>query len=404
METLMIFMAILLIAIVAEPLAEKLRVPFTALLALIGFIGSELLLAIGIDTGLRWETFNNLILHVFVPILVFESAFNMKARILLKNIFPVLFLAIPAMLFAAAVTGASIYYAIGHPVGFPWVTALICGVILSATDPVAVVALFKKLGAPDRLTVLLEGESLFNDATAIVLFSVLTAIALQPNQSISVTAVTSTFIINFCGGMLVGSACAALSNSLYHYLKSSIVRAVITVICACTAFYVAEVVLHLSGIMAVLLAGLLMGENHRNNATSTESFTAKLWDFFAYCSNALLFILAGVTITWKMFESHWLAMAIGICAAIFARSMVIYGLLPISTGLFRASRIPHSYRPVMLWGGLRGAVSLALALSIPVAVEGWYSAQSITYGVVLFTLFVQTPFMPSLVKKAAGDH
>jgi len=187
-------------------------------------------------------------------------------------------------------------------------------------------------------------------------------------------------------------------------LKSSIVRAVITVICACTAFYVAEVVLHLSGIMAVLLAGLLMGENHRNNATSTESFTAKLWDFFAYCSNALLFILAGVTITWKMFESHWLAMAIGICAAIFARSMVIYGLLPISTGLFRASRIPHSYRPVMLWGGLRGAVSLALALSIPVAVEGWYSAQSITYGVVLFTLFVQTPFMPSLVKKAAGDH
>jgi Na+:H+ antiporter len=399
MDTLMVFMAMLLIAVLSEPLAKLLRIPFTALLVLIGFMGSELLVAGGVDTGLRWQQFNHLILHVFVPVLVFESAFNMKARILLKNLLPVLLLAIPAMLLAAGITGAAVYYGIGHPTGFPWAAALLCGVIVSATDPVAVVALFKKLGAPDRLTALLEGESLFNDATAVVMFTLLVAATTTPGQDIDIVSATQTFLYTFLGGLVVGALCGIAGAGLYRFFNTPVLHAVITVISACSAFYIAEHALHVSGIVAVLLAGLLMGEHHRQKAVVQDAFTPELWEFFSYCCNALLFLLVGVTITWHMFESHWLAMIIGIAAATLARVFVVYGVLPAGMYLFPGERIPGNYRPVMMWGGLRGAVSLALALSLPTTLEGWYSVQSIAYGVVLFTLFLQAPFMPPLVRK-----
>lgn len=397
MDTLLIIIAMLLLAVIAEPLARLLRLPFSALLVLIGFAGSELLVANGIDTGLRWQQFNYLILHVFVPILVFESAFNMKARVLLKNLLPVLLLAIPLMLLAAGITAAAVYYGIGHPSGFPWVAALLCGVIVSATDPVAVVALFKQLGAPDRLTALLEGESLFNDATAIVMFTLLVAAATS-GETLQVSTATPAFIYTFVGGIAAGALCGAVGAGLYRFFNTAILRAIITIISAYLAFYLAEHVLHVSGIVAVLLAGLLLGESHRRH-TKAEAFAGELWELLAYCCNALLFLLAGVTITWQMFESHWLAMIIGIAAAVGARALIMYGLLPFCAHILPGERISGPSRTVMMWGGLRGAVSLALALSLPTTLTGWYSVQSIVYGVVLFTLFVQAPLMPLAVRR-----
>lgn len=397
METSAIFIGMLLLAVVCEPLARILRLPFSALLVLIGFIGSEILVAVDIDTGLRWQQFNYLILHVFLPILVFESAFNMNARVLLKNLLPILLLAIPAMLLAAGITGVAIYYGIGHAEGFPWIAALLCGVIVSATDPVAVVALFKKLGAPERLTALLEGESLFNDATAIVMFTLLIAAA-SSGQDISVSTAAGTFIYTFAGGLAVGLICAVVGVGLYRFFSAAILRTLITVISAYMAFYLAEHVLHVSGVVAVLIAGLVLGQHHRHTASS-DHFAEEWWELAAYACNALLFLLVGVTVTWQMFESHWLAMIIGIVAATGARAVIVYGVLPLGLRLLPGEPIPGSYRPVMMWGGLRGAVSLALALSLPSTMEGWYSVQSIVYGIALFTLFVQAPLMPPLVRK-----
>lgn len=397
MDTILIIIAMLLLAVLTEPLARLLRLPFSALLVVIGFGGSELLVANDIDTGLRWQQFHYLILHVFVPILVFESAFNLKARVLLKNLLPVLLLAIPFMLLAASITGAVVYYAIGHPSGFPWVAALLCGVIVSATDPVAVVALFKQLGAPDRLAALLEGESLFNDATAIVMFTLLVAAATS-GETLQVSTATTAFIYTFVGGIAAGALCGAVGAGLYRLFNTAILRAIITIISAYLAFYLAEHVLHVSGIVAVLLAGLLLGESYRRH-TKAEAFAGELWELLAYCCNALLFLLAGVTITWQMFESHWLAMIIGIASAVGARALIMYGLLPFSAYILPGERIAGPYRTVMMWGGLRGAVSLALALSLPTTLTGWYTVQSIVYGVVLFTLFMQAPLMPLAVRR-----
>lgn len=397
MDTALTFIGMLLLAVIAEPIARALHIPFSALLVLFGFAGSELLTANGIDTGLRWQQFNFLILHVFVPILVFESAFNLRARMLLKNLAPVLLLAIPLMLVAASISAAGVFFGLNHPAGFPWITALLCGVILSATDPVAVVALFKQLGPPEDLSALLQGESLFNDATAFVLFTLLVAAATSGAQ-VQLSTAALTFVTTFFGGVAAGSVCGICGASLHKFFNTPTLRALIIAISGGLAFFLAERLLHVSGIVAVLLAGLILGEHHRHQA-ATDAFAGELWELGAYCCNALLFLLAGVTVTWHMFQSHWLAMLIGIAAAIGARAIVIYGLLPVGSRLLPGEAMLSSYKPVFMWGGLPGAVSLALALSLPTTLTGWYSVQSIVYGVVLFSLFVQAPLTPRLLCK-----
>lgn len=396
---IILFSVIMLIAILVEPLAEKLRLPFSSFLVLLGFLGSEAIVALGFDTGFRWHDFVGIILHVLVPIIIFESAFNANTKALLSNFATVMFLAIPAMLIAAGLTGGLIYYGIGSPDYFPLTSALLAGIILSATDPVAVVAMFKKLGAPDRLNALLEGESLYNDATAIVVYTFLIALAVDPGRTVSVSEVSIFFLLNIIGGTLTGLGIAWLMQFAHRFCQTRFAHTVIGIITLIISFYVADHVLLVSGVVSVLSAGLLQGHQYRQKNRPDHGFTAEFWELNAYVANAILFVLAGVTITVPMFTGQWLAMVIGIAAAIIARLLVIYGLLPVFTAIPNIEKASGAYKHVMMWGGLRGAVSLALALSLPTEVEGWFTIQSIVYGVVVFTLFVQAPFMERLVKK-----
>lgn len=403
MDTLMVFMALLLIAMFAEPLAERLGVPFTGLLVVFGFIGSELIVLAGFDTGLRWQNFNTLVLHVLVPILVFESAFNMNARALIKNGVAILFLAVPGMLFAATITAVILFFGIGYPVAFPFLAALLTGVILSATDPVSVVSLFKKLGAPERLTALLEGESLFNDATAIVVYTLLVSAVATGNQEITISSAFIEFGYSFIGGIIVGGLCGLVASMLYRYFPSSIQHTVIGILTATATFYLAETSLHVSGVVAILCAAMILGEKDRSSEECSSNFTSEFWQLAAYICNAIIFILAGATITLIMFESQWLAMLIGIFGAIISRSIVIYLCLPAVLMIPRLTPTPENCKPVLLWGGLRGAVSLALVLALPTTIDSWFTIQSIVYGVVIFTLIVQAPMMPRLVRRVTKE-
>ncbi len=392
----------LLLAVLVEPWAERLRLPFSTLLVLIGFLSAELIVALGFDTGLRWQSFSHLILHVLVPVLVFESAFNMNAKVLLKNIAPVLFLAVPVMLLAALLSGTLLYFGVGHPEGFPWIAALLAGTLLSATDPVAVVAMFKRLGAPERLTALLEGESLFNDATAVVLYMLLINIILTPGESPGIGSAIITFLYTFLGGLLIGLLCGALLAPLYTLLRNHLCRATLSVVTAIITYYIAEHLLHISGIVALLAAGLLLGEVHRRN--DGQYFVNNLWEFNAYITNALIFLMSGMTITWLMFSSRWLAMLIGIGAILLVRAIAVYGLLSLFTLTPRIQRLTLAEQNIMVWGGLRGAVTLALALSLPTDIESWFTIQSIAYGVVLFTLFIQAPTMAPLINRSLKNQ
>ena len=392
-----ILILFLLMAVFTASLAKRIGLPFSALLVIEGFIGSELIVALGFDLGLRWYHFHDLVFFILLPILIFESALNIDARLLLKNLIPILILAIPIMLLSTGVTAILLYYGIDHPLGFPIVAALLTGAILSATDPVAVLDVFKQIKAPARLSTLVDGERLFNDATVIVLFGLFVAFAQMDTGSFSGFDALEEFIYVFFGGIVVGVVLGAVFMFLYRVSRGSFAKSLISIISAYSAFILAEHFLHVSGVMAVLVTGLAISWE-RCKKTEESKFVEKLWEFNAYIANMLIFLLVGITITVEMFTSHWLAMLLGIVSVLIARAIGIFVVLPLVSKLPYVDPISREYQAIIFWGGLRGAVVVALALSIPLELEYWYTVQSIAYGVVLFTLFVQAPTIKLLMK------
>lgn len=398
---ILFFIGMLLTAVLVQPLAERLHVPFFALLVVVGFVGSEILVVAGMDMGLRWHHFHDLVIYVFLPILIFESSIHIDTKLLLHNLLPILLLAIPLMLLSAGISAVVLYFGIAHASGFPWIAALLTGALLAATDPVAVIELFKKTGAPQRLIVLIEGESLFNDATAIVLFSILLSIAMTSEQAtINWLDGLGSFTLVFFGGIAAGILIGLVTWFLMRLLKTQIPEAACSVVGAFSAFLLAEEWLQVSGVMAVLATGVWIGWAKQQNALANDGdFLFQLWEFNAYIANAMIFLLAGITITMDMFTQQWLAMLLGILAVLIARAIGIYAFVPLLSALPGVETISRSYQTILYWGGVRGAVALALALSLPVSLDYWWTIQSITYGVVLFTLFVQAPTMPPLMRR-----
>jgi len=392
-----ILIIFLLVAVLTAPLAKRIGFPFSALLVIEGFLGSELIVALGFDLGLRWYHFHDLVFFILLPVLIFESALNIDVKLLLKNLIPIIILAIPIMLLSTVVTAVLLYYGIGHPLGFPIVAALLTGAILSATDPVAVLDVFKQIKAPARLSTLVDGESLFNDATVIVLFGLFISFAQMDAGSFSGLEALKEFIFVFFGGILVGAVSGVLFMFLYRVSRGSFAKSLISIISAYSAFILAEHFLHVSGVMAVLVTGLTISWERCKGAEESK-FVEKLWEFNAYTANILIFLLVGITITPEMFTSHWLAMLIGIASVLIARAIGIFVVLPLVSKLPYVEPISRGYQAIIFWGGLRGAVVVALALSIPLELEYWYTVQSIAYGVVLFTLFVQAPTIKVLMK------
>jgi CPA1 family monovalent cation:H+ antiporter len=306
----------------------------------------------------------------------------------------------PLMLLSTVVTGLLLYVGIAHPAAFPLTSALLAGAMLSATDPVAVMALFQRLGAPADLGTLMEGESLFNDAAAIVLFGLLIGLALEPSQQPHWVLVTGSFVLTFLGGLGVGALIGTPAWFLMQMMRRGIPQVIVTLAAALGAFYVAEELLHVSGVVAVLAAGLITGAAYRR--FGGEAFVDRLWAFNAYVANALIFLLVGATITVGMFTERYLAMLLGIGTVLAARALIVYALMPPLEWLPRVPETRWSERNVMFWGGIRGAVTLALVLSLPTELDSWWTIQSIVYGVVLFGLFVQAPTMPWVMRRLAS--
>lgn len=390
---------LLLLAFIAEPVSRVVRLPYSSVLVLAGYVASELAVMSGVDTGIRAENFHDLIFYVFIPLLVFESAYKINKDLLLENIVPIIILAVIGLLLTASLTAVGLYYGIAYSVGFPLIAALLTGSILAATDPVAVVARFREIGAPERLSVLLEGESLFNDATAIVLFGLFLSMALSLESSITASGVIVEFIIIFFGGLATGLATGLVAGLANRAFNNTLMTGVLTLIVAYGSYLLAEELFEVSGVMSTLVAAIVMSLMLRTEPGENANIKNEyLWDVIGHIANAIVFIIMGVTITLSMFEERWLAMLIAIVAVFIARAASTYGSLSL-LGLFQKKPIDLRYQTVMVWGGLRGAVALALALSIPVTLDYWWTIQSITFGVVLFTLFIQAPTIRLLVDK-----
>ena len=385
---------LLLLAVLSNPLAKLFRLPYTSMLVLTGFVVSEIIVFAGYDTGLRAENYQALIFYVFIPLLVFESAFNINKQRLRENILPILFLAIAGMFLSCMLSAAVLFYGIDHEVGFPWIAALIAGAILASTDPVAVMAAMKVRRAPERLKVLLEGESLFNDGAAIVLFALFLSIALSGGETQPGYIAILDFFRVFIGGAAVGALLGYLAGKLSGFLQGDTFFSSLSLLLAYGSYLLAEW-LTVSGIMATLLAGIVLSTTMVTDEADRAT-RAYLWQALSAVTNAMVFLIVGAVITISMFEQRWLAMLIAIVAILVSRVVAVYGGLSFLS-LFMKQPVSLKHQTVLVWGGLRGAVTLALALSLPTSLDYWWTIQSIAFGVVVFALFVQAPSLQYLL-------
>ena len=403
--TVMTIVGLLLVAAVSAVITARIRFPYTIGLVVIGLAVAFLAdTHPALDHALKVLSFEPaVIMFIFIPILIFESAFKMNVPMLLRDLVPAFTLAGPGLLISTALIGGLIYLLTPLPLE----AALIFGCLISATDPVAVIALFKELGAPKRLTILMEGESLLNDATAIVMFQIILAViatGILDGQTISdgVVAFGGVFlgglVVGIVGGLLIVQAIPLVGNQ-------PLIHITLTLVMAYAAFIVAEHFLHASGIMAVLCAGLTIGYyGEALYRQQVRDYLDVFWNNAAFVANSLIFLMLGLAE--RTFLTHAqsnpevllypVLTAIGV--VVVARFALVNTLIPLVNVLPGTTPIDTRYRAVLSWGALRGAVAIALAMSLPSHFPYRWQIIDFTFGVTLFTLLVNGTTMGVLMR------
>jgi CPA1 family monovalent cation:H+ antiporter len=378
-----VIVVMLLIASGVAVAARRFRVPYTVGLVIIG-------LAITLLNPQKVEFTPQIILLLLVPPLIFEAAFHIRFDDLRRDFWLILLLAVPGVVLTTFLVG----WLVSWGTGLALQAALVFGALIAATDPVAVVALFRSLGAPRRLQVLLESESLLNDGTAIVMFGLMITAASHGGYDLRQSV--TQFLTVAGGGVVVGLIFGMSISQFIKRIDEPLVETALTTALAFGSYLLAEN-LHVSGVLAVVTAGVISGNTSQQNmSASTRLVVYNFWEYAAFIANSFVFLLIGLTIELNLLLENWQAIAWAILAALVARVVGTYGF-----SMFERE-ISASWKHVLFWGGLRGAITLALALSLPE--EGIFIAergrlQAMAFGVVLFTLLVQGISMDWLIKK-----
>ena len=391
--------ALLAIASLLAVLTKRLRLPLTLILVLVGFAAGELARSNGVELPIEGERFHDVLLFAFLPALVFEAALTLPARVFVKNLVPILALAIVALAIATVLVGLMVHFGLGISL----TAALLFGALISATDPVAVTATFRELGVPNRLLVLVEGESLLNDGIAIVLFDILLIAALG-TESISVLDGVADFLYVFCGGALLGSllglGVAEIAGRLGRLPSTALTIAV-----AYGSFAMGEEIFGFSGVMASVSAGLVLAAFSHTLIPKEEVRTwHAVWESIGFVANGILFLLIGIVIDADLIFDNLDAIAIGVAAVMISRPLAIFSIMPLVTRLARLPDIGRQNELVVVWGGLRGGVALALALAIPDALPEQERFVAMTAGVVIATLLFNATTIGALVRYLGLDR
>ncbi len=402
------FLGLLLVALMLWPIAKKLFFPYPTLLVIIGFVGSEWLVSRGIDTGLRWEGFRDLVYYVLLPTLIFEVAFSLNAEKLFKNLFSILMLGIPFMLLGVLITAVVIYLGIAHEAGFPFVAAIITAVVLSATAPSAITSILEHLNVSSRLISILEGEAIFNSVVAIILFTLLFQFIVFADNKLSFTDGFILFVRMFTGGLFLGMTVGALGLLATHWIKPPLFRGAISLLSAFGAYLLAEKYFQVSGLLAVLVTGLLFNATlHRCRQRidkTSQDFMRAIWKYYAFFAKSMLFILLGISIQPSLLADQWLAIVIGIIASLIARASIVFIGLWLLGRLHKRDKFELQDKRILFWGDIKGAVTIALVLSLPSTLSYSYTIQGIIYGVVLFSLLIQAPTIRFLVPRRLSEN
>ncbi|MFW5641807.1 MAG: cation:proton antiporter [Roseicyclus sp.] len=397
--------ALFLVIGAAEPLADRLRLPMSVILAVLGvaigtgalfFLRTELTDVLNpvAEAILGLPIRSNVFLYVFLPTLLFQATLGMNLRRMLDDWVPVLVLAIVAVVVATLAVG----YALNWVSALPLAACLLIGAIVSTTDPSAVVSIFRSISAPRRLARIIEGESLLNDAAAIALFGLFMGFVTLGMPDPDLGQAIARFPILLAGGALTGWFVTRLAIiGMAAFARHERAQISISVALPYLAYILAEQSIGASGVIAVVAAGLtlnLVGPGRL--PPQAWANMREVWDLLAHWSGALIFILAALLIPRLLEDARpgdFVLIAVVVLAAIAARAVILFGLLPLLTALRASPPVEPRYRVAILWGGLRGAVTLALALavteSLRIPLETKRLVGILATGFTLFTLIVQ---------------
>jgi CPA1 family monovalent cation:H+ antiporter len=378
---LLILVAVLIAMPVIAFVSRRLRIQYTVAMVAVGLVVSAL------PTRGNLDVSPAVAVTILLPGLVFEAAYRLDAVELRRTFGGVALLAVPGVIVCAAVVAVVLNVAAGLPV----VEAFIVGAIVSATDPVAVVATMRQLKAPPRLVTLIDAESLFNDGTAVLVYAIALG-ALGGGRSLSDNAVS--FVVGIVASVAIGAAAGLLIARVASLTTDHLIELTLTLLAAYGTYVLADLA-HQSGIISVVVAGIVTGTYGRRIGFSARAREAidTVWEFLAFVLTAIAFLLIGLAIPLQTLGNAAVPIAWGVAAVLVGRALVVYGLLGGSSRLaYRfgaAPWVPLSWLHVMNWTGLRGAVAMALALSLPGDVPDRTLLQGTAFGIVLFTVLVQ---------------
>ncbi|PSB22619.1 sodium:proton antiporter [filamentous cyanobacterium CCP1] len=376
---------LLLVATGVALITRRLRIPYVTGLVLAGLAVTELLPG---QVGLNPE----LVLNLFLPILIFEASINTDISRLRSTVKPIALLAGPGIALASAITAVLLKYSLG----FAWMPALFAGVILAITDTVSVIAVFKEVPVPSRLSTIVEGESLFNDGVALVLFSLIASV--YTVGSITFLEGLQQLTVVIAGGTLVGLGFGYLSVGLSRQSDDALSDILLTVAVALGAFQVGQF-LGVSGAVAVVVAGLVYGNlGIARSVSATAKITIlSFWEYAGFGVNTFIFLLIGLEVDLITLWQTLPLVLIAILVYQAGRALTVYPLLALLRSFDRP--IPIKWQHVLFLGNVKGSLSMALALSIPLGLPGREQVIPLVFGTVLVSLVGQGLSLPWLVKR-----
>lgn len=393
-----------IIAILTAPLAQPIRLPFAATLVVIGFIGSGLLTAFGLGDHFQSINFSSLIYYLLLAIIIFESAYRSDPKYLKTISVTILLLSLPILILSTGLTALFLYWGMGHPLNFTLTTAFVAAALLAATDPLNLISHLRNNHVTKKTMVLIEGESLFNSVLAVILFSTFTALTLSySNPETSSLSQASSHLLHFLrlllGGIVFGIICGLIGGLLSTVIKPRIFQSILLLTIAYSSFILAEDYLQVSGLMTVLLVGLIMSKAHNSFISKKDKeFILDGWALFSFSSQSIVYLLLGITLSFSMFSEHAMAMLLAVAAVIVSRTVSIYGLLPTKLPANKMT-IDTRSKNILFLGGTRGVVTAALAMALPIELAAWQTVQAMAFAVVLCSLFIQAPLVPILLEK-----
>jgi monovalent cation:H+ antiporter, CPA1 family len=376
---------LLLVALAVALVTKHTKRPYTIALVIWGLILGLLQL---IEPA---HLSKDLVLTLFLPPLLFEGALHIRSKVLRRRAGPVVGLALAGTLLTAFAIGAAAHWLLG----FDWLTGLLLGAIIAPTDPVSVLATFRAAAVDRDLSTIVESESLFNDGIAVVIYVVLLdalgGAPLDPVEGLG------SFVLVIGGGLALGLGLGMLVARLLERLEDHLVQVMLTLVLVYGAFLLAEH-LHLSGVIAVAVAGLAVGnQGLRPAPASSRERVGLFWEIVAFLVNSVVFLLIGFELQPDQLLGDLVAIGLVFAVLMLTRAAIVYGLGGLAH--WRQGNLPWRWRHVILWGGLRGAVPVALALGLPPGLTGRDTLVHVIFGVVLISLLGQGLTMPLLLRK-----